>query len=168
MLDSPMLPLWSGTDKSIAFYRRYAGMEVIHQREPGIPDARKVAWLSDRTRPFALVLVQADTVTDTPLGHFGHLGVACATREEIDRKTEMAMRTAYYEKRRKTWATPSVYYVFCRPDGNTLELSFGQRVGLEAIRAENQDARSRKSRRKRIASYGLRGFQSGDAGISPG
>ncbi len=77
-------------DKSIAFYERYAGLSVVHRREPDVPDARKVAWLSDHTRPFALVLVQADKVTDTPLGHFGHLGVACADREEIDRKTCMA------------------------------------------------------------------------------
>jgi len=59
-------------ERSIAFYERYADMTVIHRREPDVPDARKVAWLSDRTRPFALVLVQADNVTDTPLGNFGH------------------------------------------------------------------------------------------------
>lgn len=77
-------------DKSIAFYERYAGMSVVHRREPDVPHARKVAWLSDRTRPFALVLVQSDNVTDTPLGHFGHLGVACASREDMERKIGMA------------------------------------------------------------------------------
>ena len=35
-----------------------------------MPSARKVAWLSDRTRPFALVLVQSDDPADTPLGPF--------------------------------------------------------------------------------------------------
>lgn len=69
---------------SIDFYTRYTAMTVIHQREPGLPSARKVAWLSDRTRPFALVLVQSDDPADTPLGPFGHLGVACATQAEID------------------------------------------------------------------------------------
>ena len=67
-------------------------MDVIHSREPDLPTARKVAWLTDHTRPFALVLVQADTVTDTPLGHFGHLGIACATREEIDRKLRWPLK----------------------------------------------------------------------------
>lgn len=38
-------------EKSVAFYRRYAGMEVIHSREPDLPDVRKVAWLTDHTRP---------------------------------------------------------------------------------------------------------------------
>ncbi|HCM8032506.1 TPA: VOC family protein, partial [Klebsiella pneumoniae] len=52
-------------EKSIDFYSRYAGMEVVHRREPDLPEVRKVAWLSDRTRPFALVLVQVDAVTDT-------------------------------------------------------------------------------------------------------
>ncbi|WP_421532596.1 VOC family protein [Lelliottia amnigena] len=122
-------------DKSVAFYQRYAGMEVVHSREPGVPDARKVAWLSDHTRPFALVLVQADNVTDTPLGQFGHLGVACATREEIDRKTVMAREEGCLRKAPQDYGEPVGYFVFLAdPDGNTLELSFGQRVGLEAIR----------------------------------
>ncbi|MBL5964073.1 VOC family protein [Lelliottia amnigena] len=122
-------------DKSVAFYQRYAGMEVVHSREPGVPDARKVAWLSDHTRPFALVLVQADNVTDTPLGQFGHLGVACATREEIDRKTVMAREEGCLRKEPQDYGEPVGYFVFfADPDGNTLELSFGQRVGLEAIR----------------------------------
>lgn len=129
-------------EKSIAFYRRYAGMEIIHSREPDIPDARKVAWLSDHTRPFALVLVQADNVTDTPLGNFGHLGIACATREELDRKTEMASAEGVLRKAPEELGDPVGYYVFfADPDGNTLELSFGQRVGLEAIRTAHPESK---------------------------
>lgn len=121
-------------DKSIDFYLRYAGMKAIHRREPGVADARKVAWLSDHTRPFALVLVQADNVTDTPLGNFGHIGVACASREEIDRKIQMARTEGVLRKEPEHAGDPVGYYVFfADPDGNTLELSFGQRVGLEAI-----------------------------------
>ena len=123
--------------KSLAFYRRYAGMDVIHSREPDLPTARKVAWLTDHTRPFALVLVQADTVTDTPLGHFGHLGIACATREEIDRKTAMAAKEGVLRKAPEDLGDPVGYYVFfADPDGNTLELSYGQRVGITAIQAK--------------------------------
>ncbi len=121
-------------ERSIAFYERYAGMTVIHRREPDVPDARKVAWLSDRTRPFALVLVQADNVTDTPLGNFGHLGVACASREEIDKKITMAGAEGVLRKEPVEAGDPVGYYVFfADPDGNTLELSYGQRVGLEVM-----------------------------------
>lgn len=127
-------------DKSIAFYERYAGMSVVHRREPDVSDARKVAWLSDHSRPFALVLVQADKVTDTPLGHFGHLGVACADREEIDRKTGMARAEGVLRKEPEDAGQPVGYYVFfADPDGNTLELSYGQQVGLEVSRALTSD-----------------------------
>lgn len=123
-------------DRSIAFYECYAGMIVVHRREPDVPDARKVAWLSDHTRPFALVLVQSDDVVDTPLGKFGHLGVACASREEIDKKIEMARTEGVLRKEPENVGDPVGYYVFfADPDGNTLELSYGQRVGLEAIRS---------------------------------
>lgn len=121
-------------DKSIAFYERYAGMVIVHRRTPDVPQARKVAWLSDHTRPFALVLVQSDNVLDTPLGHFGHLGVACASRDDIDNKITLARLENVLRKEPEEAGEPVGYYVFLAdPDGNTLELSYGQRVGLEAI-----------------------------------
>lgn len=124
-------------EKSINFYSHYAGMEVVHRREPDLPDARKVAWLSDHTRPFALVLVQQDNVTDTPLGNFGHLGVACASREEIDKKTQIARAQGILRREPIDAGEPVGYYVFfADPDGNTLELSYGQRVGLQTINSK--------------------------------
>lgn len=124
-------------EKSINFYSHYAGMEVVHRREPDLPDARKVAWLSDHTRPFALVLVQSDNVTDTPLGNFGHLGVACASREEIDKKTQIARAQGILRREPVDAGEPVGYYVFfADPDGNTLELSYGQRVGLQTINSK--------------------------------
>lgn len=124
-------------EKSIDFYSHYAGMEVVHRREPDLPDARKVAWLSDHTRPFALVLVQSDNVTDTPLGNFGHLGVACASREEIDEKTQIARAQGILRREPIDAGEPVGYYVFfADPDGNTLELSYGQRVGLQTINSK--------------------------------
>lgn len=124
-------------EKSIDFYSHYAGMEVVHRREPDLPDARKVAWLSDHTRPFALVLVQSDNVTDTPLGNFGHLGVACASREEIDKKTQIARAQGILRREPIDAGEPVGYYVFfADPDGNTLELSYGQRVGLQTINSK--------------------------------
>lgn len=124
-------------EKSINFYSHYAGMEVVHRREPDLPDARKVAWLSDHTRPFALVLVQSDNVTDTPLGNFGHLGVACASREEIDKKIQIARAQGILRRKPIDAGEPVGYYVFfADPDGNTLELSYGQRVGLQTINSK--------------------------------
>lgn len=111
-------------------------MQVIHQRAPGIAEAQKVAWLSDLTRPFALVLVQSDNSNDTPLGPFGHIGVACGSRKEIDEKVAIARREGVLRRDAQQSEIPVGYWAFfADPDGNTLELSFGQQIGLAIIRA---------------------------------
>ena len=87
-------------------------MSVVHWRAPDVTDARKVAWLSDHTRPFSLVLIQADKVTDTPLGHFGHLGVACADREDMDRKAGIDLAECVLRKEPEDAGETVGYYVF--------------------------------------------------------
>ena len=80
-------------DASIAFYAKYAHMEIVHQRTDG---SSRVAWVSDRTRPFVIVLIEVPTMVPRPLLRwantlvrllvpFEHMGVGCASREEVDR-----------------------------------------------------------------------------------
>lgn len=108
-------------DASIAFYAKYAGMEVVHRRS-------SVVWLSDRTRPFVIVLAK-QAVVDHPLLPFSHLGVACATREEIDLLAEEAKNEDCLIGGPMDSGPPVGYWAFFRdPDGNTLELSHGQHV----------------------------------------
>ncbi len=76
-------------EASIVFYARYAGMKVIHRRA-GDTKGAAVAWVTDLTRPFVIVLIQSAGLNDTPLGPFGHLGVGLASREEVDRLAEAA------------------------------------------------------------------------------
>src|SRR5471030_1226686 len=45
-------------DASIAFYQQFANMKVIHRRGERGTGARPVAWLSDMTRHFAIVLAE--------------------------------------------------------------------------------------------------------------
>jgi len=77
----------SNIDRSIAFYERYARMTVVHRRSD--PDGAVVAWLSDLTRPFVLVLAQGPR-SESPLGPFGHLGVGCESRDAVDRLVALA------------------------------------------------------------------------------
>ena len=42
-------------DASISFYEKYAGMAVVHRRAH---DGVRSVWLTDRTRPFVIVLVE--------------------------------------------------------------------------------------------------------------
>ena len=113
---------------SIAFYTKYARMRVVHQRtdaDAGIA----VAWMTDGTRPFVIVLAEWPEQKDAALGPFGHLGVGCPSREEVDKLCEAARA----EGRLKSGPTDSGYPVgywayIGDPDGNNLEVSFGQDV----------------------------------------
>lgn len=88
---------------SIDFYTRYTAMTVIHQREPDLP--RREKWHGSATAPgLSPVLVQSDDPADTPLGPFGHLGVACATRAEIDEKVASHGGKVFYAGSRSSWA----------------------------------------------------------------
>lgn len=69
-------------ERSIKFYATYAGMEVIHRRIDA-ETGTAVVWLCDRTRPFAIVLIEADIVAPV-LSPFAHLGVGCKSRQEMD------------------------------------------------------------------------------------
>ena len=121
-------------DASIAFYAAYANMAVVHERISTDSGAR-VVWLSDRTRPFVLVLIENER--PSPILHaFAHLGVGCASREEVDRLCERARAEGVLEREPTDTGYPVGYWAFLRdPDGHTLELSFGQEVGLTVERS---------------------------------
>ncbi|HAX77000.1 MAG TPA: bleomycin resistance protein [Cyanobacteria bacterium UBA11372] len=119
----------SDIERSIKFYSTYAGMEVIHRRidaETGVA----VVWLCDRTRPFAIVLIQTDSVHPI-LSPLAHLGVGCKSREDMDALCERAKQEGLLLQEPKDSGYPIGYWAFLRdPDGHTLELSYGQEIGL--------------------------------------
>jgi lactoylglutathione lyase len=120
-------------DASIAFYEKYGGMTVVHRRAR---ESVRSAWITDHTRPFAIVLVEAADQHDPPLGPFGHLGVACASREEIDRLYAEARREGRPTRAPIDAGDPIGYVArIADPDGRSLELSFGQEVGLAVATA---------------------------------
>jgi catechol 2,3-dioxygenase-like lactoylglutathione lyase family enzyme len=126
--------LVSDPARSIAFYEKYAGMQVIHRRIDAETN-RTVLWLSDRTRPFVIVLIETGHV-DTPLRPFAHLGVGCATREEVDRLCAEARRGGCLHSGPADGGYPIGYWAFLLdPDGNTLELSYGQEIALAVANA---------------------------------
>ncbi len=113
--------------ESIAFYRKYAGMIVVHHR---VEESSEVVWLSDQTRPFVIVLIAVAQV-ETRLAPFAHLGVGCASREEVDRLSREARSEGILLDGPQDYGYPVGYWAFIRdPDGHTLEISFGQEVGL--------------------------------------
>lgn len=117
-------------DRSIAFYREFAGLRVVHRRPAG-GAISEVAWMADGLRPFALVLVASTTLNDTPLGPFGHIGFACASREDVmSRAAEAESRGILRSAPRDDGPPVGLWTYIADPDGNTLELSFGQEIAF--------------------------------------
>src|SRR3546814_4889342 len=114
-------------------------MHGVHRRN-GQGRGDVVAWISDGTRPFVIVLIQQPGLKDRPLGPIGHLGVACASREDIDRLAARAAEAGILLKGPEDWGAPVGYWAYIAdPDGNVLEISHGQQVELTV---ENRPGRS--------------------------
>src|SRR3546814_2632572 len=95
----------------------YANMHVVHRRN-GQGRGDVVAWISDGTRPFVIVLIQQPGLKDRPLGPIGHLGVACASREDIDRLAARAAEAGIQLKGPEDWGAPVGYWAYIAdPDG---------------------------------------------------
>ena len=117
-------------DASLAFYERYASMRAVHRRvDPG--GGNSVAWVSDLTRPFVIVLIEVDRVDQRLGGVYGHLGIGVDDRAEVDRRCATAR-----EEGRQVFGPidsgPPVGYwgYIVDPDGHNLEISYGQEVAF--------------------------------------
>jgi catechol 2,3-dioxygenase-like lactoylglutathione lyase family enzyme len=119
----------SDIGRSVEFYATYADMQVVHRRidrETG----SEVVWLSDHTRPFVIVLIQA-TFVQPVLSPLAHLGIGCKSREAVDMLCDKARQAGLLLEEPKDSGYPIGYWAFLRdPDGHTLELSYGQEIGL--------------------------------------
>lgn len=116
-------------EDSIHFYSTYARMVVAHRRLDSTTGST-VVWLTDQTRPFAIVLMQTDSVS-TVLRPFAHLGVGCTSKAEVDRLAGLAEAAGVLVEGPNDNGYPVGYWAFLKdPDGHTLEISYGQEIGL--------------------------------------
>ncbi|WP_103075040.1 VOC family protein [Solilutibacter silvestris] len=112
-------------EASIAFYRLYASMDVVHRRTGTV-------WLCDHTRPFVIVLIETPLNTPIyPLVPTAHLGVAVESEHEVDRLCAIALDNRCLLRSAEQSGPPVGYWALISdPDGHTLEIAFGQYVGL--------------------------------------
>jgi catechol 2,3-dioxygenase-like lactoylglutathione lyase family enzyme len=109
-------------------------MQVVHRRADPTTGA-EVVWLSDLTRPFVIVLIEVPAVEDRLAG-LAHLGVGCESREEVDRLCDEARAEGRLKMGPEDYGYPVGYWAFISdPDGHTLEVSYGQEVGLTVKQA---------------------------------
>ncbi|RCJ18729.1 bleomycin resistance protein [Nostoc minutum NIES-26] len=110
----------SDIDKSIWFDAKYAVIKVVHRRTNSTSQV-DVAWIGDLTRPFVIVPIQVAKVQGK-LSPASHLGVACKTREEVDRLCNEVQLKALLLEGPNDWGHPVGYWAFIRdPNGHTLE-----------------------------------------------
>ncbi len=122
-------------ERSVAFYAKYAGMQVVHRRTDATV-GNTVVWLSDGTRPFVIVLIETPEVR-SPLLPIAHLGVGCASRQEVDRLVGEAKDAGRPTIGPIDAPYPVGYFALISdPDQHTLEISHGQEVGLAVALAE--------------------------------
>jgi catechol 2,3-dioxygenase-like lactoylglutathione lyase family enzyme len=122
-------------DASLAFYAKYAALERVHERTDPTTGGR-VAWVSDRTRPFVVVLIQVAEVKH-PLLPLAHLGVGVASRGDVDRRVAEARAEGFACYGPIDAGAPVGYFALISdPDHHTLELSHGQEVGLAVEEAK--------------------------------
>ena len=118
---------------SLDFYARFARMQVVHQRSDA-DSGTAVAWISDLTRPFVIVLIEVPDnagAGERLGGVYCHIGLGVESRAAVDDLCAAAAR----ESRTVLGpidSGPTVGYwaYIVDPDGHNLEISFGQEVGL--------------------------------------
>jgi catechol 2,3-dioxygenase-like lactoylglutathione lyase family enzyme len=114
---------------SLDFYARYAGMQAVHRRSD--PGGSAVAWVSDLTRPFVIVLIETDQGDACLGGSFCHLGVGVESRADVDRVCELARAEGRPLYGPIDSGPPVGYWAYVvDPDGHNLEVSHGQEVGF--------------------------------------
>jgi catechol 2,3-dioxygenase-like lactoylglutathione lyase family enzyme len=114
-------------DRSLDFYRRYAGLTPVHRRTSS--DGVRVAWVTDHTRPFIIVLLE--TAVTHPLGGWNHLGIGVGTRAEVERRLADAREEGLVTFGPHDSGPPAGYYgIVVDPDGHNLEIAHGQEVAF--------------------------------------
>ena len=119
----------SDLDASIAFYERYAGMRIVHDRAA---KAQRVVWLAEpgREEDFIIVLISGGPNREQAGNDFSHLGFAAGTRDAVDEIADRARAEGIlvWEPREEPY--PVGYYCGLRdPSGNFVEFSYGQPLG---------------------------------------
>jgi len=119
----------SDLDASLDFYQRYADMHPVHHRTSS--DGIRVAWTTDHTRPFIIVLLEVPPIDHGthPLGGWNHLGIGVDSRDEVDRRMATAVAEGRVTAGPHDSGPPAGYYgIIVDPDGHNLEIAYGQQV----------------------------------------
>jgi len=116
-------------DACIAFYTRFCGMRVFHER-PG--KGSRIVWMAEpgKEREFIFVIMPGGMDRSLAENDYSHFGFALASRGEVDAIADRARQAGclIWEPRDEPY--PVGYYCGVRdPAGNYVEFSYGQPLG---------------------------------------
>ncbi len=117
-------------DKSIAFYKKWAGMEVTERpKDPvGIKGARMAQKGGGN---FVISLLEMPMAMALPMPGVMHLGLECNSKAQVDKIANDAKKAGILISGPVDSGPDLGYQTYISdPDGYNLEFSFGQRVGI--------------------------------------
>jgi catechol 2,3-dioxygenase-like lactoylglutathione lyase family enzyme len=115
--------------KSIAFYEKWAGMKV--QERPKDPVGIQGARLVQKDGSFVLSLLEMPVQMALPMPGVMHLGLDCTTKAQVDKIAADAKKAGILVSGPVDSGPDLGYQTYIAdPDGNNLEFSFGQKVGV--------------------------------------
>ena len=115
--------------KSIAFYEKWAGMKV--QERPTDPVGIKGARMAQKKGDFTISLLEMPMQMALPMPGVMHLGLDCTSRAQVDKVATAAKKAGILISGPVASGPDLGYQTYISdPDGNSLEFSFGQSVGL--------------------------------------
>ncbi len=117
-------------DASIAFYRDFCSMEVVHARSDSA--GSRTVWIAEHGRETELVFVLISRGARPPQAayDYSHIGFALQSREQVDEVARRARQAGCLAWEPHQEPYPVGYYCGARdPDGMIVEFSYGQPLG---------------------------------------
>ena len=118
-------------DASMAFYREFCGLGVIHERADAA-SGKRIVWLAEpgRERELIFLLMPGAGRPTQADNDYSHLGFALASKAEVDEVAGRARAAGCLVWAPRQEPYPVGYYCGLRdPDGNFVEFSYGQPLG---------------------------------------
>ncbi len=114
--------------KSIAFYEKWAGMSV---QRPGDQLGIRGARLAQKGGTFVISLLELPVQQALPMPGVMHLGLECNSKAQVDKIATDAKKAGILISGPVDSGPDLGYQTYISdPDGNSIEFSFGQQVGL--------------------------------------
>ena len=121
--------LVSDVDKTADFYIQYCGLKIIARRlDPNT--GYRVIWIGEDLKFVIVAFEGKKKPIQSITKPLSHLGFSLESKEEVDKVAEVAKEEGILNYG-PVYLDPDVGYIceILDPDGNSIEFSFGQKLG---------------------------------------